>query len=120
MKLEFATFLLDKSYSEIGEKAQTWRESFDFRLRRRLHGCRYCPFSSAMEGRTLSDSALWHQCFFIRRKPFSPSGPSGSQWIEIVALRRRRLSSARNEHLPTQRSARSRGEFSLDIHQSSD
>lgn len=78
-RLEYAKFLLDKGYKEIAQKQE-------------LHGF-VVIFDSADGGMiaattatlqqwkagSLSDAALWHQCFFDPPETFDSAPPSGSK-----------------------------------------
>jgi len=78
-RLEYAKFLLDKGYKDIAQKQE-------------LHGV-VVIFDSADGGMiaattetlqqwkagSLSDSALWHQCFFDPPETFDSAAPSGSK-----------------------------------------
>jgi hypothetical protein len=84
-RLAYAKFLLDKNYSEISQKNQTQKTQ-------ELTGI-VVIFDAADGGMiaatmavlqqwkvgTLSDSALWHRCFFDPPETFDSAGPSGSQ-----------------------------------------
>lgn len=79
-KLEFAKFLLDKNYAELARKSKSLFgivlifDSAD-------GGMVAATFASIERWKAgaLSDSALWHQCFFDPPETFTGSGVSGSQ-----------------------------------------
>jgi hypothetical protein len=75
-KLEFAKFVLDKNYADLARKSQDLSgivlifDSAD-------GGMIAAPFSALQRWKagTLSDSALWHQCFFDPPETFTVAGP---------------------------------------------
>jgi hypothetical protein len=79
-KLEFAKSLLDKNYAELAAKSQELSgvvlifDSVDGGMIAAT-----LPTVQAWKAGTLSDAALWHQCFFDPPETFSVSSPSGSR-----------------------------------------
>jgi len=79
-RLEFAKLLLDQNYSEIAEKSQALAGVvliFDS-----VDGGMIAVTSTTLQqwkAGKLSDSALWHHCFFDPPETFDSNGPSGSQ-----------------------------------------
>ena len=79
-RLEYAKFLLDKSYTEMAKKTQESAgvvvifDSAD-------GGMIAATMATLQQWRagTLSDSALWHKCFFDPPETFDSSGTSASQ-----------------------------------------
>ncbi len=79
-RLEYAKFLLEKSYKEIAQKPQDLAgivvifDSAD-------GGMIDATMSTLQQWRagTLSDSALWHKCFLDPPEAFDSTAPSGSQ-----------------------------------------
>ena len=79
-RLEYAKFLLDKSYTEMVQKPQNLAgivlifDSAD-------GGMIAATVATLQQWRTgqLSDSALWHKCFFDPPETFDPVRPTGSQ-----------------------------------------
>jgi hypothetical protein len=79
-KLEFAKFLLDRNYPELARKSQDLSgivlifDSAD-------GGMIAAPFSALQRWKagTLSDSALWHQCFFDPPETFAVAGSPGGR-----------------------------------------
>jgi hypothetical protein len=79
-RLEFAKFLLDKSFSEMAQKPQESAgvvvifDSAD-------GGMIAATLATLQQWRagTLSDSALWHKCFFDPPETFDSAGSSASQ-----------------------------------------
>ena len=77
-KLEFAKFLLDKDYAELAAKSQELAgivlifDSVD-------GGMIAATLATvqAWKAGTLSDAALWHQCFFDPPETFNASSPAG-------------------------------------------
>ena len=77
-RLEYAKFLLDKSYNEIAEKKPDFEgvvvvfDSAD-------GGMIGAPVSILQQWRAgaLTDSAFWHKCFFDPPEVFDPNPPSG-------------------------------------------
>jgi len=78
-RLEYAKFLLDKSFAEMTQKPQEMAGIvviFDS-----ADGGMIAATSSALaqwKAGTLSDSALWHKCFFDPPETFDSTGPSGN------------------------------------------
>ncbi len=79
-RLEYAKFLLDKNFAEMTQKPQEMAGIvviFDS-----ADGGMIAATSSALaqwKAGTLSDSALWHKCFFDPPETFDSTGPSGSE-----------------------------------------
>jgi hypothetical protein len=79
-RLEFAKFLLDKSYAEIAKKPQDLQGVvviFDS-----ADGGMIAATAATLQqwkAGTLSDSALWHKCFFDPPETFDSAAPAGSQ-----------------------------------------
>jgi hypothetical protein len=79
-KLEFAKSLLDKNYAELAAKSQELAgvvlifDSVDGGMIAAT-----LPTVQAWKAGTLSDAALWHQCFFDPPETFSVSSPAGSR-----------------------------------------
>ena len=79
-KLEFAKSLLDKNYADLAEKSQELSgvvlifDSVDGGMIAAT-----LPTVQAWKAGTLSDAALWHQCFFDPPETFSVSSPAGSR-----------------------------------------
>jgi hypothetical protein len=79
-RLEYAKFLLDKSYAEIAQKPQDLAgvvvifDSAD-------GGMLAATVATLQQWRagTLTDSALWHKCFFDPPEIFDSASPSGTQ-----------------------------------------
>ncbi|MBZ5550715.1 MAG: SH3 domain-containing protein, partial [Acidobacteriia bacterium] len=79
-KLEFAKFLLDRNYADVARKSKDLSgivlifDSAD-------GGMIAAPFSALQRWKAgmLSDSALWHQCFFDPPETFSVSGSSSGR-----------------------------------------
>jgi hypothetical protein len=80
LKLEFAKSVLDKDYAELAQKAQQLAgivlifDSADGGMIAATF-----PTLEQWKAGTLSDAALWHQCFFDPPETFNASGPSASQ-----------------------------------------
>jgi len=80
VKLEFAKSVLDKDYVELAQKPQELAgivlifDSVD-------GGMIAAAFSTLQQWKagTLSDAALWHQCFFDPPETFDEAGPSSAQ-----------------------------------------
>ncbi len=80
LRLEFAKSVLDKDYAELAQKPQELAgivlifDSAD-------GGMIAAPFPTLQQWKsgTLSDAALWHQCFFDPPESFNGSGSSASQ-----------------------------------------
>jgi hypothetical protein len=83
-RLAYAKFLLDKNYAELTKKTPTQTQEltgivviFDA-----ADGGMIAATTAALQqwkAGTLSDSALWHRCFFDPPETFDSAGPSGSQ-----------------------------------------
>ena len=79
-RLEYAKFLLDKNFAEMTQKPQELAGIvviFDS-----ADGGMIAATSSALaqwKAGTLSDSALWHKCFFDPPETFDSTGPSGNE-----------------------------------------
>jgi hypothetical protein len=79
-KLEFAKSLLDKNYAELAAKSQELSgvvlifDSVDGGMIAAT-----LPTVQAWKAGTLSDAALWHQCYFDPPETFSVASPSGGQ-----------------------------------------
>ncbi|MGA7752206.1 MAG: hypothetical protein WCB05_05225 [Candidatus Sulfotelmatobacter sp.] len=79
-RLEFAKFLLDKSYKEVSEKPQELQGVvviFDA-----ADGGMIAATTVTLQqwrAGTLSDAALWHKCFFDPPETFESAAPSGSK-----------------------------------------
>ena len=79
-RLEYAKFLLDKNFAEMTQKPQEMAGIvviFDS-----ADGGMIAATSSALaqwKAGTLSDSALWHKCFFDPPETFDSTGPSGNE-----------------------------------------
>ncbi|HEX7423231.1 MAG TPA: hypothetical protein VF311_04995 [Terriglobales bacterium] len=79
-KLEFAKSLLDKNYAELAAKSQELSgvvlifDSVDGGMIAAT-----LPTVQAWKAGTLSDAALWHQCFFDPPETFSVASPSGGR-----------------------------------------
>ena len=77
-KLEFAKSLLDKNYAELAAKSQELAgvvlifDSVDGGMIAAT-----LPTVQRWKAGTLSDAALWHQCYFDPPETFSVSSPSG-------------------------------------------
>ena len=79
-KLEFAKFVMDKNYAELARKSQALSgivlifDSAD-------GGMIAAPFSALQRWKagTLSDAALWHQCFFDPPETFTVAGSSSGE-----------------------------------------
>jgi len=79
LRLEFAKSVLDKDYAELAEKAQQLGgivlifDSVD-------GGMIAATFPTLQQWKagTLSDAALWHQCFFDPPETFAESGAGAS------------------------------------------
>lgn len=79
-RLEYAKFLLEKSYKEISQKPQGLAGVvviFDSADGGMIAAT--MPTLQQWRAGTLSDSALWHQCFFDPPETFDSTAPSGSQ-----------------------------------------
>lgn len=80
LRLEFAKSILDKDYTELAQKAQELAgivlifDSAD-------GGMIAATFPTLQQWKagTLSDAALWHQCFFDPPETFTQSGASASK-----------------------------------------
>jgi hypothetical protein len=80
LRLEFAKSVLDKGYSELAQKTQELAgivvifDSAD-------GGMIAATFLTLQQWKagTLSDAALWHQCFFDPPETFTQSGASASK-----------------------------------------
>ncbi len=79
-RLEYAKFLLDKSYKEVSQKPQELQGIvviFDA-----ADGGMIAATSGTLQqwrAGTLSDAALWHKCFFDPPETFDSAAPSGSK-----------------------------------------
>jgi hypothetical protein len=79
-KLEFAKSLLDKSYADLAAKSHELSgvvlifDSVDGGMIAAT-----LPTIQAWKAGTLSDAALWHQCYFDPPETFSIASPSGGQ-----------------------------------------
>ena len=79
-KLEYAKFLLEKNYPEISKKAQELQGIvviFDA-----ADGGMIAATTATLQqwrAGALSDSALWHKCFFDPPETFDSSAPSGGK-----------------------------------------
>lgn len=77
-KLEFAKSLLDKNYAELAAKSQELSgivlifDSVDGGMIAAT-----LPTVQAWKAGTLSDAALWHQCYFDPPETFSVASPAG-------------------------------------------
>ena len=77
-KLEFAKSLLDKNYAELAAKSQELAgvvlifDSVDGGMIAAT-----LPTVQQWKAGTLSDAALWHQCYFDPPETFNVSGPAG-------------------------------------------
>jgi hypothetical protein len=78
-RLEYTKFLLDKSVKEMAEKPQEAGVVVIFDAAD--GGMIAAPMAALQQWRagTLSDSALWHKCFFDPPETFDSSGSSASQ-----------------------------------------
>src|SRR5258706_566790 len=79
-KLEFAKSLLDKNYAELAAKASELAgvvlifDSVDGGMIAAT-----LPTVQQWKAGTLSDAALWHQCYFDPPETFNVTGPAGGQ-----------------------------------------
>ena len=83
-RLAYVKFLLDKNYAELTKKTPTQTQEltgivviFDS-----ADGGMIAATTAALQqwkAGTLSDSALWHRCFFDPPEMFDSAGPTGSQ-----------------------------------------
>lgn len=79
-RLEFAKFLLERSYKEIAQKPQDLQGVvviFDS-----ADGGMIAATAATLQqwiAGTLSDAAMWHQCFFDPPETFESAGSSGSK-----------------------------------------
>ena len=79
-KLEFAKSLLDKNYAELAAKSQELAgvvlifDSVDGGMIAAT-----LPTVQQWKAGTLSDAALWHQCYFDPPETFHVAGPAGGQ-----------------------------------------
>jgi hypothetical protein len=79
-KLEFAKSLLDKNYAELAAKSQEVAgvvlifDSVDGGMIAAT-----LPTVQQWKAGTLSDAALWHQCYFDPPETFNVAGPPGGQ-----------------------------------------
>jgi len=79
-KLEFAKFLLDQNYAELAAKSQELAgvvlifDSVDGGMIAAT-----LPTVQAWKAGTLSDAALWHQCYFDPPETFSVASPSSGR-----------------------------------------
>ena len=79
-RLEYAKFLLEKSYKEIALKPQGLAGVvviFDSADGGMIAAT--MPTLQQWRAGTLSDSALWHKCFFDPPEMFDSTAPSGGQ-----------------------------------------
>lgn len=79
LRLEFAKSLFDKGYNELAQKSQELGGIvliFDSADGGMIAAT--LPTLQQWKAGTLSDSALWHQCFFDPPESFAASGSSGS------------------------------------------
>lgn len=79
-RLEYAKFLLDKNYGELVQKSQELTGIvviFDSADGGMIAAT--LPALQQWKAGTLSDSALWHKCFFDPPETFDSAGPAGSQ-----------------------------------------
>ena len=80
MKLEFAKAVFDKNYGELAGKTQDIGGIvviFDSADGGMIAAS--LPVLQQWKAGTLSDAALWHQCFFDPPETFDSTGTSGSQ-----------------------------------------
>ena len=79
-KLEFAKSLLDKNYADLAAKSQELAgvvlifDSVDGGMIAAT-----LPTVQQWKAGTLSDAALWHQCYFDPPETFNVAGPAGGQ-----------------------------------------
>jgi hypothetical protein len=79
-KLEFAKSLLDRNYAELAAKSQELAgvvlifDSVDGGMIAAT-----LPTVQQWKAGTLSDAALWHQCYFDPPETFNVAGPAGGQ-----------------------------------------
>jgi hypothetical protein len=79
-KLEFAKSLLDRNYAELAAKSQELPgvvlifDSVDGGMIAAT-----LPTVQAWKAGTLSDAALWHQCYFDPPETFSLASPPGGR-----------------------------------------
>jgi hypothetical protein len=79
-RLEYAKFLLEKNYAELVQKAQELAGIvliFDSADGGMIAAT--LPALQQWKAGALSDSALWHKCFFDPPETFDSAAPSGSQ-----------------------------------------
>lgn len=79
-RLEYAKFLLEKNYGELVQKSQELAGIvviFDSADGGMIAAT--LPALQQWKAGTLSDSALWHKCFFDPPETFDSAGPAGSQ-----------------------------------------
>jgi hypothetical protein len=79
-RLEYSKFLLDKTYGEIVEKKQEIQGIvviFDSADGGMIAAT--APVLQQWRAGTLTDSALWHKCFFDPPETFDSAGSSGSK-----------------------------------------
>ena len=79
-RLEYAKFLLEKNYGELVQKSQELAGIvviFDSADGGMIAAT--LPALQEWKAGTLSDSALWHKCFFDPPETFDSAGPAGSQ-----------------------------------------
>jgi hypothetical protein len=80
MRLEFAKAVFDKNYGDLAQKTQGLGgivvifDSVDGGMI-----AASLPVLQQWKAGTLSDAALWHQCFFDPPETFDSTGTSGSQ-----------------------------------------
>ena len=80
VRLEYTKFLLEKSYKEIAQKPQDLAGIvviFDSADGGMIAAT--MPTLQQWKAGTLSDSALWHKCFFDPPEMFDSTAPSGGQ-----------------------------------------
>lgn len=79
-RLEYAKFLLDKSYKEVSQKPQGL-EGVVIIFDAADGGMIAATTATLQQWRSgaLSDAALWHKCFFDPPETFDPSASSGSK-----------------------------------------
>jgi hypothetical protein len=81
-RLEYAKFLLDKSYTEMTKKTQAQESAGVVVIFDSADGGMIAATLATLQqwrAGTLSDSALWHKCFFDPPETFDSTGSSASQ-----------------------------------------